>query len=88
MVAISQDGSLLDYMSKTIQIRKVPNSLHRKLKARAAAAGMSLSNYFLAEIRDIADKPSLEEFRDRLRRREPVTAEINSAALIREARGD
>jgi plasmid stability protein len=39
-----------------IQLRNIPDSLHRKLKARAAMAGMSLSDYLLAEIKDIADK--------------------------------
>jgi len=32
-------------MSKMIQVRNVPDDVHRALKARAAAAGMSLSDY-------------------------------------------
>jgi plasmid stability protein len=38
-----------------IQIRNVPEALHRKLKSRAALAGMSLSDYLLAELRQLAD---------------------------------
>jgi antitoxin FitA len=49
-----------------IQIRNVPDALHRRLKSRAALAGMSLSDYLLAELRQIADWPSVEELRQRL----------------------
>jgi antitoxin FitA len=47
-----------------IQLRNVPDALHRRLKARAAMAGMSLSDYLLAEIREIAERPTLAELRD------------------------
>jgi plasmid stability protein len=73
-------------MSKMIQLRNVPDSLHRMLKARAALAGMSLSDYLLMEIKEIAARPTLTEFRDRLRKREPVTAKFDSAQMLREAR--
>ncbi|MGH6662564.1 MAG: FitA-like ribbon-helix-helix domain-containing protein, partial [Rhodospirillales bacterium] len=53
-------------MSTTIQIRNVPNALHRRLKARAAMAGMSLSDYLLAEIRGVAERPTIKEIRQRL----------------------
>jgi plasmid stability protein len=56
-------------MSRMIQLRNVPDSLHRTLKARAALAGMSLSDYLLAEIRCLADRPTIGELRERLRRR-------------------
>lgn len=69
-----------------IQIRNVPDSLHRNLKVRAAAAGMSLSDYLLAEIREVADRPTLAELRERLHRRTPVTVPIDSAGLVREQR--
>ncbi len=45
-------------MSKMIQIRNVPDGLHRRLKARAAMAGRSLSDYLLNEIRRAAERPS------------------------------
>jgi len=73
-------------MSKMIQIRNVPDALHRALKARAAMAGMSLSDYLLAEIREIAERPTMNELRERLRRREPVSLPVPAARAIREER--
>jgi antitoxin FitA len=73
-------------MSKMIQLRNVPDFLHRRLKARAAMARMSLSDYLLAEIKEVAEKPTLVELRERLRARKPVSVPIDSARLIREER--
>jgi plasmid stability protein len=73
-------------MTKMIQLRNVPDALHRSLKARAALAGMSLSDYLLAEIREIAERPTLAELRDRLHKRKPVSAELDTALLVREER--
>ena len=73
-------------MSKMIQLRNVPDALHRTLKARAALAGMSLSDYLLTEIREIAERPTLAELRDRLHKRKPVVTEFNSALLVRKER--
>jgi len=73
-------------MSKMIQLRNVPDALHRSLKARAALAGMSLSDYLLAEIREIAARPTLSELRERLERREAVNLRRPAAAVIREER--
>jgi plasmid stability protein len=73
-------------MAKMVQLRNVPDDLHRSLKARAAMAGMSLSDYLLAEIREIAERPTLAEFRDRLHQRKPVDAELHTARLIQEER--
>lgn len=73
-------------MSKMIQLRNVPDSLHRKLKARAAMAGMSLSDYLLSEIKEIADRPTLAEMRERLHQREPVSLPIDIARVVREER--
>jgi len=53
-------------MSKMIQLRNVPDALHRILKARAALAGMSLTDYLLMEIKEIAARPTLAEMRNRL----------------------
>jgi antitoxin FitA len=68
-------------MSKNIQLRNVPGALHRTLKARAARAGMSLSDYLLAEITEMAERPTLAEFRQRLHQRKPVAAQIDTARL-------
>jgi plasmid stability protein len=73
-------------MSKMIQIRNVPDALHRKLKARAAMAGMSLSDYLLAEIRKTAEVPTLEEFHALLSRREPVRGDLDVVRILREER--
>jgi antitoxin FitA len=73
-------------MSKMIQLRNVPDSLHRQLKARAAMAGMSLSDYLLSEIKEIAERPTLAEMRERLHQRDQVSAHIDTARLIREDR--
>jgi antitoxin FitA len=73
-------------MSKMIQLRNVPDALHRSLKARAAMAGMSLSDYLLAEIKEIAERPTLLEFRERLRQREAVSISLDTARTVREER--
>jgi len=73
-------------MSKMIQIRNVPDTLHRTLKARAAMAGMSLSDFLLAEIRRLAERPTMEELRERLHRRDPVKLKKSAAQAVREER--
>lgn len=73
-------------MGVMIQVRNVPEVLHRSLKARAATAGMSLSDYLLNELREIAERPTLAEFRDRLHTRRPVQVALDTAGLMREER--
>lgn len=73
-------------MSKMIQLRNVPDALHRSLKARAALAGMSLSDYLLAEIKEIAERPTLEELRERLHKRKPVSVRLDTARVVRRER--
>jgi len=73
-------------MSKMVQIRNVPDALHRRLKARAAMEVKSLSDYLLSELREIAEQPTLAELRETIRRREPVSAEMSVADIIRDAR--
>lgn len=70
-------------MSKMIQLRNVPNALHRGLKARAAMAGMSLSDYLLSEINEVAP---LAEMQERLHQREPISIPIDTARLARQER--
>lgn len=74
------------HMTKMIQIRNVPDDLHRRLKARAALEGMSLSDYLLAEIRRSAERPTVRELRQRLHRRSPVAPAVPPAELVRELR--
>jgi plasmid stability protein len=54
-------------MSKTIQVRNVPDQLHRKLKVRAAEQGISLSDYILAELRRLAERVSPQELAAQVR---------------------
>src|SRR5215469_15518465 len=74
------------HMAVMIQIRNVPDTIHRTLKSRAALAGMSLSDYLLAEITEFAERPTFEEMRARLARRSPVTPSISAADIIRAER--
>jgi plasmid stability protein len=74
-------------MSKMIQIRNVPDWLHRKLKARAAEAGMSLSDYLIQELKRDAERPSVAEFRAMLATRTPIDPSVSPAQMIRELRG-
>lgn len=69
-----------------IQVRNVPENVHRTLKAQAALAGMSLSDFLLAEIRRVAERPSIAELRERLRQRAPVTAAVSGAEAVRHER--
>jgi plasmid stability protein len=69
-----------------IQIRNVPDTLHRRLKARAALAGMSLSDYLLDEIRRVAERPTLDELRARLQRRSRTAPSVPPARAVRAER--
>jgi len=69
-----------------IQVRNVPEALHRGLKVRAATMGMSLSDYLLGELREIADRPTLAEFSERLRTRKPLRVSLDTARILREER--
>ncbi len=73
-------------MPKMIQIRNVPDELHRKLRMRAVMAGQSLSEYLLGEVRRIAEQPTMDEVYERLQRMAPVTVKEPPAALIRRER--
>ena len=69
-----------------IQLRHVPDRLHRKLKARAALEGLSLSDYLLREIKRVADQPTLEELQERLACRTPTVLRVRPAEVIRSER--
>jgi plasmid stability protein len=76
----------LVHMSKMIQIRNVPDDLHRTLKVRAAEAGMTLSDYLLSEIEQVARKPTLAEMMERLRHDPPVELDEPPDVTIRRFR--
>lgn len=73
-------------MGVMIQIRNVPDSLHRELKSRAALAGMSLSDYLLNEMRQVAERPTIEALRARLAARAAVTPVLAPADAVRSER--
>lgn len=73
-------------MPKMIQIRNVPDDIHRRLKSCAAQAGMSFSDYLLNEMRKMAEQPTWDEFRARLATRSPVNSPLSPADIIREHR--
>ncbi len=73
-------------MPSMIQIRNVPDALHRRLKSRAALEGMSLSDYLLAELRRIAEWPTREELRQRLARLSPTNPSISPEEAVRAER--
>jgi plasmid stability protein len=73
-------------MTKMIQIRNVPDDLHRTLKVRAAKAGMTLSDYLLSEIEQVAAKPTLAEMMERLGHDEPVELDEPPDVIIRRMR--
>lgn len=73
-------------MSKMIQIRNVPDALHRRLKARAALAGMSLSDFLLAEARRLIERPTSDELRARLQSRAAVELAESPADAVRSER--
>jgi plasmid stability protein len=76
-------------MSKMIQVRNVPDEVHRALKASALAEGMSLSDFIKRELATVVDQRSFEEIDARIRAREPsgLRRETIHSAL-RDARGD
>jgi hypothetical protein len=73
-------------METTIQIRRVPAKVHRRLRERAARAGMSLSEFMLREAERIAGDPTPDEIRARLRRLRRIDAPEPVEDMIRRDR--
>lgn len=69
-----------------IQIRNVPDTLHRELKARAARAGMTLSDYLLDVVRRAIERPEPAELVRRIRERAPVYVSEPPADAVRAER--
>jgi len=75
-------------MGATIQIRNVPEEIRERLKAKAAAAGMSLSSYLLQDITRLAAVPTSDEARAYFRRRKPApVAPEEIVSAVRSGRG-
>jgi len=73
-------------MPRMVQIRNVPDALHRKLKARALHSGQTLSDYLLAELERLAARPTRDDMLARLHARQRVTLKTPAAAIIRHER--
>jgi hypothetical protein len=73
-------------MSKMVQLRHVPDALHRQLKARAALSGLPLSDYLIREVRKIAEQPTPEAMRQRLQQREPYRGRLSPTDAVRAER--
>jgi plasmid stability protein len=69
-----------------VQIRNVPDALHRKLKVRAADAGQTLSDYLLTELERLAARPTRDEMLARIRSRKRVTLKTPASVVIRDER--
>jgi plasmid stability protein len=74
------------HMSKMIQIRHVPDALHRKLRARAALAGMTLSDYLRTELDGLADRLTAPELHARLSALGPMRVRETAAEAVRAER--
>lgn len=73
-------------MATLVQIRDVPDEVHRTLKSRAAAAGMSMSEYLRRILERDASRPTPEELTARIRARGPAGLRTSSEQLVRELR--
>lgn len=76
----------VEHMSKMIQIRHVPDALHRRLRARAAVAGMTLSDYLRRELERVAEQFTAAEIRERLAALENVRLRESPVAAVRKER--
>ena len=71
---------------KMIQVRNVPETLHRRLKSRAAMEGKSLSDYLLQQMQEAADRPTVAELRQRLAARSQPTLSVSPTDVLRDER--
>ena len=75
-------------MSKMIQVRDVPESLHITLKSRAAREGMSLSDFIKRELERVAERPTMREWLERTQQAKPIPVKRSAARVIREMRDE
>ncbi len=73
-------------MPKLIQVRNVPNEVHGRVKARAALAGLSLSDYVLREIEQSLARPTRAELFARIEHLPPIDLDPPSAEVLRKDR--
>lgn len=73
-------------MNKHVQIREIPEATHRKLKMRAAAEGLSMSDYLKRLIERELKRPAWDEIEARMERMKPVTLPETTAEMVRHER--
>jgi plasmid stability protein len=73
-------------MATMIQIRNVPSNVHRRIKARAALEGMTLSDYLLRELKQLLERPTREELLERIARLPSVSPRPTPAEVVRAER--
>ncbi len=89
LLDVSDTPVNVEHMSKMIQVRNVPDEMHRALKTSAAAEGISLSDYIKRELGGVTAKASLEEIDARIRARGPSKVKRETIIrILRESRGD
>ena len=72
---------------KMIQVRNVPDEIHRELKVRAARQGVSLSDYVLELARRDVSRPTMEDWLARIDARPLIESDVSVEHIIRESRG-
>lgn len=73
-------------MSRMIQIRHVPEEIHRRLKAQASLEGMTLSDYLLREVAKLSERPTAAQMQARLAQLSPVKTRASVVAMLRQER--
>jgi plasmid stability protein len=73
-------------MNKHLQIREIPEATHRALKSRAAAEGLSMSDYLKRLIDRDLKRPSWDEIEARMKAMQAVTLEETAAEAVRRER--
>lgn len=73
-------------MTTMIQIRNVPESLHRRLKSRAAIEGLSMSRYILREMEKTLARPSRQELLEAIRSQPELELDPSPAEVLRHER--
>lgn len=71
-------------MSKMVQVRDVPEELHRILKARAAREGMSLSDFIKNELERTAERPTMREWLEAVQQAKPISGRRSAAQIVRD----
>ena len=75
-----------DFCMTSLQIRDMPDELHRRLKARAALEGQSMSEYVLRELRRSLDIPTRQEMLERLAALDRIAVTESPADAVRAIR--